>query len=154
MADAVRTKKVRNGHRIYIKRIVHNVGEFSSREAVLDETAVNKLKAHKKTLQDKLKVLSELNEGILESIEGDEELEKEICESGEFESLMQETILKIESLLGKNMDSPKEQRSEVMSQASANVHCLQLLKTIIRFVVISCVKLLIKFDLNIVERTF
>ena len=58
------------------------------------ETTI-KLQTHKKSLEGKLKLLLELNQEILETIKDKKEIEKEICDAGELESLMQKTISKI-----------------------------------------------------------
>ena len=99
MAEGVRKKKVRSGNRIFVKRIIGNVNELASAE-LSGETTI-KLQTHKKSLESKLKVLSELNQEILEMMEDEKEMEKEICDAGDFESLKEETILKIYLLLGK-----------------------------------------------------
>ena len=103
MAEGVRKKKVRSGNCIFIKRIISNVNELASAE-LSGETTI-KLQTHKKFLESKLKVLSELNQEILEMMEDEKEMEKEICDVGDFESLMQETISKIDLLLGKQLEN-------------------------------------------------
>ena len=55
---------VRSGNRIFIKRIIGNVNKLASAE-LSGETTI-KLQTHKKSLKSKLKVLSELNQEILE----------------------------------------------------------------------------------------
>ena len=115
MAEGVRKKKVRSGNRIFIKRIIGNVNKLVSAE-LSGETTI-KLQTHKKSLESKLKVLPELNQEILEMIEDEKEKEKEICDAGDFKSLMQETISKIDLLLGKQLENKMAMAKE--SQTSA-----------------------------------
>ena len=115
MAEGVRKKKVRSGNRIFVKRIIGNVSELASAE-LSGETTI-KLQTHKKSLESKLKVLSELNQEILEMMEDEKEMEKEICDAGDFESLKEETILKIYLLLGKQLKNKMATAKE--SQTSA-----------------------------------
>ena len=55
-----------------------------------DEARVNKLKVHKKTLQDRIAILDALDQEILNSLGEDGDLEKEIVDSGEFNGVVHE----------------------------------------------------------------
>ena len=79
MSNAAKKKKIRQGHRAYIVKIIGNVsgivGEYDPSQEVrlLDVT-----------LQEKLNSLKTLDEEILESIEEDGDVEEEIEDAGSF----------------------------------------------------------------------
>ena len=68
-----------------------------------DEARVNKLKVHKKTLQDRIAILDALDQEILNSLGEDGDLEKEIVDSGEFNSVVHEALMEIETALEMHM---------------------------------------------------
>ena len=66
-----------------------------------DEAKVNKLKVDKKTLQDRIAILDALDQEILNSLGEDGDLEKEIVHSGEFNCVVHEALMEIETALEK-----------------------------------------------------
>ena len=97
MSAEKKKTKVRAGHRVYVKRIVAKVKELV--ENLDDEAKANKLKVHKKTLQDRIAILDALNQEILNSLGKEEDLENEIVDSGEFNSVVHEALMEIETAL-------------------------------------------------------
>ena len=75
-------KKARAGHRVHVKKIVHEVGELLGS---FNGTAVEKsrLKHFETTLQRKWEILTDLDAAVLEKA-GEDEIEAEICETSEF----------------------------------------------------------------------
>ena len=58
-----------------------------------------KLLSYKVTLKEKLEILEKLDETVLESIENDAEIDKEIQESTDFRAFLQETCIEIDLCL-------------------------------------------------------
>ena len=100
MAEALsRKKKVRAGHRLYLRGVITKVKNLV--ENLDSETKINKLKAHKKTLQERINILNVLNKEILSTLPEDDSdsLEREIVDAGEFNSTLNEALESIESAL-------------------------------------------------------
>ena len=100
MAEALsRKKKVRAGDRLYLRGVITKVKNLV--ENLDSETKINKLKAHKKTLQERITILNVLDEEILSTLPEDDSdsLEREIVDAGEFDSTLNEALESIESAL-------------------------------------------------------
>ena len=105
MAEALtRKKKVRAGHRLYLRGVITKVKSLI--ESLESETKINKLKAHKKTLQERITIINGLDEEILSTLPDDDgdSLEREIVDAGEFNSALNEALESIESALVSHPD--------------------------------------------------
>lgn len=83
MAEVLnRKKKVRAGQRLYLRGLITKVTNLV--ENLDSETKINKLKAHKKTLQERITILNWLNEELLGTLPEDDSdsLEREIVDAG------------------------------------------------------------------------
>ena len=83
MAEVLnRKKKVRAGHRLYLWGVITKVKNLV--ENLDSETKINKLKAHKKTLQERITILNWLDEELLGTLPEDDSdsLEREIVDAG------------------------------------------------------------------------
>ena len=114
MSNPAKKKKVRQGHRAYIAKIIGNVsgivGEYDPSQEV-------RLKQLKVTLQEKLDTLKTLDEEIFETIEEDGDREEEIEDAGQFREKIHEAIMEIDCALH-TPDEPKIQ--EVPTRTMAN----------------------------------
>ena len=83
MAEVLnRKKKVRAGQRLYLRGLITKVKNLV--ENLDSETKINKLKAHKKTLQERITTLNWLDEELLGTLPEDDSdsLEREIVDAG------------------------------------------------------------------------
>ena len=104
MATA-KLKSIRNGHRTHVKKIIGEV------DLLVAATEVNfdRLESKQKTLLEKLDVIKELDEEILEEITNDDEIAKEIEDTSGVIENIDESLVKI-----RNMLISKNLKNEVM----------------------------------------
>ena len=88
-------RKVRGGHKAYLKRAIGNT------RICLDTQPpdVLSLRQNKLLLEEKLKTIKDIDDQILELVDDEEEIEKEIDEAGLFRENVRTTLLEIEEKL-------------------------------------------------------
>ena len=94
MAEGLKKRlHIRNGHRGHVSRLIT---EFSR----TDEQGLLNLKKLEKSLEEKVKILKNLDDKILKLIPGDEAetLTKEIDKSCQFSNEINDILVKIESI--------------------------------------------------------
>ena len=119
-------KKARAGHRVHVKKIVHEVGELLGS---FNGTAVEKsrLKHFETTLQRKWEILTDLDAAVLEKA-GEDEIEAEICETSEFMDRVHLCMTELEDFktahavneAAHQFQAPKEAPAQPMAQDSPN----------------------------------
>ena len=95
MADPAKIKKVRGGHRGSATKMVNDI------DAVLAATPIDLAKVIriKRTLEDKVTTLKDLDEKVLDSIDDEAVIADEIQQSDEFLGNIYATLLKAEETL-------------------------------------------------------
>ena len=88
--------KIRAGHRGHAKKVLGNAEALSQE----DEPDINKVELFKITLTEKLAILKEMDETILQSIDEDN-IEMEIEQAGTFRERILGTLVKLNSILKK-----------------------------------------------------
>lgn len=96
MSSTGKKKKIRQGHRAYVSKILGNVRDLTEE---YDPSNENKLKQLKISLQERLVTLKSLDEEILDAVEDDDEITAEIEDSGKFSEHIHGAIVEIDSLL-------------------------------------------------------
>ena len=77
MADAIKKAvNVRKGHRIYVKKVISGIEELNKED--LNQNKIEKIKASKDVLAEKLDILQKLDDEILASVEEEKDIEEEI----------------------------------------------------------------------------
>ena len=77
MAEAIKkAANVRKGHRIYVKKVISGTEELNEED--LNQDKIEKIKASKDVLAEKLDILQKLDDEILSSVEEEKEIEEEI----------------------------------------------------------------------------
>ncbi len=107
--EIVKKKRVRNGHRTYVKRSLTDLDNLLE---VFDGSQREKIGKIKRILEEKLPVLQNLDEEILGELDEEEEINKEIDESTDIRGSIFEGLEKIE-IKFKDFD---EERSEQSSE--------------------------------------
>ena len=95
--------------------------------------------SYKVTLKQKLEILEKLDETVLESIENDAEIDKEIQESADFRGFLQETCIVIELCLKEYVKNeipeqgatPEAVDTSVISSLSSKQASVKLLKIVL-----------------------
>ena len=93
---SVKLKQIRNGHRTTAKKRIKVADELIPGYDPVNLEIKGKLKAVVVTLQDILETLKDLDSQILDKLEEEGAIAKEIDESAELKSGIQESIIKIE----------------------------------------------------------
>ena len=93
---SVKLKQIRNGHRTTAKKRIKVADELIPGYDPVNLEIKGKLKAVVVTLQDILETLKDLDSQILDKLEDEGAIAKEIDESAELKSNIQESIIKIE----------------------------------------------------------
>ena len=96
--SSTKVKSSRAAHRRSTKTIVSSVKEICASFGG-EKSLQAKLLSYKVTLKEKLEILEKLDETVLESIENDAEIDKEIQESTDFRGFLQETCTEIDLCL-------------------------------------------------------
>ena len=96
--NSTKVKSSRAAHRRSAKAIVSSVKEIYASFGG-EKSLHAKLLSYKVTLKEKLEILEKLDETVLESIENDPEINKEIQEPTDFRGLLQETCIEIDLCL-------------------------------------------------------
>ena len=96
--SSTKVKSSRAAHRRSAKAIVCSVKEICASFGG-EKSLQAKLLSYKVTLKEKLEILEKLDETVLESIENDAEIDKEIQESTDFRGFLQETCIEIDLCL-------------------------------------------------------
>ena len=92
--STTRTKSVRNGHRTHIKKLIGEANGIIEGHDV----DISKLTSIHRSLLEKLDVVKDLDEQIMQTIEEGELIEAEITETSDFIDRIHETVVKIEEL--------------------------------------------------------
>ena len=93
---ASKRKQKRQGHRLYATKLMGNAEQMIKD---FDSSKENKLKQIKISLRDRMEIIRNLDEAILDALEKDEEIEAEITDAGMFSERILEFIEEIESVL-------------------------------------------------------
>ena len=96
MAD-LKKISIRRGHRPYVIKLMNNVVDVLKEHSI--ESHTNQLRTWKLTLSEKLQDLEKLDSEIVDLVEAEEEIDKEICESSDYASKVLECITDIDSAL-------------------------------------------------------
>ncbi|CAB4024264.1 PREDICTED: uncharacterized protein LOC107331856, partial [Paramuricea clavata] len=96
MSNIKKKIKIRQGHRVYLTKILGNADDIVQN---YDGNQEKKLKQIRITLKERLDTLKTLDEEILELIEADEEISTEIEEAGKYRESVHEMIVNIDSVL-------------------------------------------------------
>lgn len=108
--DSEKRKKIRQGHRTYTQKLVENVADTVGKYNETPESSLeSKLKQLRITLLERLDILKDLDEKILEDFDEDEEILDEIERAGKFREFVHEAVVKIDAILSpaKNEESKK-----------------------------------------------
>ena len=77
MVEAIKKAvNVRKGHRIYVKKVISGIEELNKED--LNQDKIEKSKASKDVLAEKLDILQKLDDEILSSVEEGKEIEKRL----------------------------------------------------------------------------
>ena len=68
--------KIRKGHRIYVKKVISGIEALNKED--LNQDRIEKIKASKDVLAEKLVILQKLDDEILASVEEEKDIEEEI----------------------------------------------------------------------------
>ena len=93
MAELTKKKRVRAGHRASVKRILNKAEDLLARPD-RDQAALSQLKL---SLKDKLDVLGQLDNGILELIDAEDALTEDIEQADIVKEGIYGVIVKLES---------------------------------------------------------
>ena len=97
MTEAInKAVNVRKGHRIYVKKVISGIEELNIED--LDQDKIEKIKASKDVLVEKLDILQKLDDGILALVEEEKDIEEEIDFTTNFRK-KKETIHEIDTIL-------------------------------------------------------
>ena len=90
--------------------------------------------SYKVTLKGKLEILEKLDETVLESIENDAEIDKEIQESTDFRGFLQETCIEIDLCLKEYVknETPEAVDTSVIFSLSSNQASVKLPKIVLK----------------------
>jgi hypothetical protein len=122
MTELVKKRKVRGGHRSYVKKLIGMTKELI---ASYEETAEAKLVLEEKKIAftDKLRTLKDLDDEILNILCGDKDLEEEIDgeieESENIKAEVQTLILRINSKLCLNIEGSLPSMSSAPRSSSS-----------------------------------
>ena len=110
MSTVARKKKIRNGHRLYAKKLISDATNSldALKENPSNEEAGNKLKLSKVSLTGRLKTLDELDTDILSTIDVDEQVESEIFDTGKFKEVIQNILVQIDGVFESQMSNSSE----------------------------------------------
>ena len=94
-ANLTTKRKIRAGHRTHTTKTIAKARQVIES---FDENQISVLRSYQDVLHEKLELLQKLDEDILQGTK-DDDLEKEIEDSGEFKRNIKECIFQIESVL-------------------------------------------------------
>ena len=99
MTEAIKKAvNVRKGHRIYVKKVISGIKESNKED--LGQYKIEKIKASKDVLVEKLDILQKLDDGILALVEEEKDIKEEIDFTNNFrKKKVKETIHKIDTIL-------------------------------------------------------
>ena len=103
MADLTKLKQVRNGYRLNVKKAINSTKELLEN---LEPSMEGNLTAYKATLAEKLEILQEIDNKVLEKIDEAEAIATEIDEASHLRVLMKEAIANIELAFKSKQPSP------------------------------------------------
>ena len=101
-------KRQRVGNKVYLRRIVTETLDQIQNASTAQENPKFKVMASRDVIIDKLNLIKSFDVKILNTLTSEEDIEKEITETGDFERYVKENILVIENWL-------KSQEEEVRS---------------------------------------
>lgn len=122
---ASKKKQKRQGHRLYAGKLMGDAEKIIND---FDPANESKLKQIKISLRDRLDIVRNLDEAVLDALEKDDEIEEEINDAGRFSERVLELIVKIETVLSlhesksKNGSGTHTQSSTMESAGGANKH--------------------------------
>lgn len=93
---ASKKKQKRPGHRLYATKLKRDADQIIKD---FDSSNENKLKQIKISLRDRMDIIRNLDEAVLDALEKDEEIEEEISDAGRFSGRILELIVEIENVL-------------------------------------------------------
>ena len=96
MSELTKKRRATSGHRAYVIKQLARVKELTEDLSANNTTALNQLKI---SLADKIETISRLDEQILESIEEDEDIDREIEEASNVKSEIYGGIAAIDEVL-------------------------------------------------------
>ena len=99
MSSTAKKKKILQGHRAYVTKILGNVRDLTEEYNPSNE---NRLRQLKISLQERLVTLKSLDGEILDAVEDDEAITAEIEESGKFGEHIHGAIVEIDSFFDNN----------------------------------------------------
>ena len=95
MSNVKEKMKIRQGHKVYLMKILGMANETVQN---CDESQEKKLKQIRITLQERLDILKTLDGEILELIEKDEEILVDTEDAGKFRQSVQEVAINIDTI--------------------------------------------------------
>ena len=120
--STTRTKSVRNGHRTHIKKLIGEANGIIEGH----EIDINKLTSIHRSLLEKLDVVKDLDEQIMQTIEEGELIEAEITETSDFIDRIHETVVKIEATTAHKEQDRNESSSILTTGGSRKVRLPKL----------------------------
>eukprot|EP00794_Sanderia_malayensis_P002359 gene2359-2720_t len=119
---AKRKIRARNGHKLVVKNTIAKVyGLLPPAGRVADIEVQTKLESYKNTLERKRKDIETLDADIINALEKDDDIEKDILDREEFEEEVSETICRIQNILKARTESPHRINWESQSRKEAQV---------------------------------
>eukprot|EP00794_Sanderia_malayensis_P015493 gene15493-17071_t len=122
MAELTKKIRARNGHKLVVKNTIAKVyGLLPPAGRVADIEVQTKLESYKNTLERKRKDIETLDADIINALEKDDDIEKDILDREEFEEEVTETICRIQNILKARTESPHRINWESQSRKEAQV---------------------------------
>eukprot|EP00794_Sanderia_malayensis_P006305 gene6305-7026_t len=122
MAELTKKIRARNGHKLVVKNTIAKVyGLLPPAGRVADIEVQTKLESYKNTLERKRKDIETLDADIINALEKDDDIEKDILDREEFEEEVSETICRIQNILKARTESPHRINWESQSRKEAQV---------------------------------
>ena len=109
--QVISIKRQRPGNKIYVKRIVKETKTLIDIQDNVGQPDKAKIIAHREMLSTKIQLINSYDKQILDSIDTNADMEREIFESSEFERSVSELIISINMWL-------KSHENEVMSDGT------------------------------------
>eukprot|EP00794_Sanderia_malayensis_P018387 gene18387-20239_t len=122
MAELTKKIRARNGHKLVVKNTIAKVYSLLPPAGrVADIEVQTKLESYKNTLERKRKDIETLDADIINALEKDDDIEKDILDREEFEEEVSETICRIQNILKARTESPHRINWESQSRKEAQV---------------------------------
>eukprot|EP00794_Sanderia_malayensis_P017865 gene17865-19646_t len=122
MAELTKKIRARNGHKLVVKNTIAKVYRLLPPAGrVADIEVQTKLESYKNTLERQSKDIETLDADIINALEKDGDIEKDILDREEFEEEVSETICCIQNILKARTESPHRISWESQSRKEAQV---------------------------------